>query len=83
LTGETQGAPSRAPGLIQPPAGHYTFHHQQRILQWNFDRRWACVIFTLEIPQENSGDTIPDLINIQKANWNMAIEIVDLPIKNW
>jgi len=40
------------------------------------------VIFTLEIPQENSGDTIPDLVNIRKANWNMAIEIVDLPIKH-
>ena len=23
------------------------------------------------------------LVNIQKANWNIAIEIVDLPIKNW
>ena len=24
---------------------------------------------------------IPGLVNIQKANWNMAIEIVELPIK--
>ena len=22
------------------------------------------------------------MVNIEKANWNMAIEIVDLPIKN-
>ena len=25
---------------------------------------------------------LPGLVNIQKANWKMAIEIVDLPIRN-
>jgi hypothetical protein len=25
---------------------------------------------------------LPGLVNEQKANWNMAIEIVDFPIKN-
>jgi len=29
----------------------------------------------------NHGD-IPGLVNIEKANWKMAIEIVSFPIKN-
>jgi len=37
-----------------------------------------------EIHQQTGGPPwdLPGLVNIQKANWNMAIEIVDLPINS-